>query len=131
MTKVRESSMIDKDKVWEKGTIVTGYNHKEYRKDACGAWIKYSDYCNRTSSFGWEIDHIKPLSMLGGYLNDKKDHIDNLRPLNWLNKLSKGDDYPNYKSAICSDGDKNVFESKRMTINSKRIDEANDIFREH
>ena len=122
--------MIDKDQVWDKGTIVTGYNPKEYRKDACGAWIKYSDYGNRKSIFGWEIDHIKPLSMLGVYSNDKINNMYNLRPLNWLNNLSKGDDYPNYKSVICSNGNKNVFKSRRLTINPKTIDKINNLFRE-
>jgi 5-methylcytosine-specific restriction endonuclease McrA len=48
----------------------------------------YADY-GITSTYGWEIDHIKPVAKRGG------DEITNLQPLQWENNRRKGDDYPN------------------------------------
>lgn len=69
--------------VWDKGTIVSGDDSKVFRKDYCKAWILRNEYGNRKSKFGWEIDHIKPVSSGGG------DELSNLRPLHWENNASK------------------------------------------
>jgi len=69
--------------VWEKATIVSGNDQNIFRKDQCGAWIARQQYGNRKSSYGWEIDHIKPVSESGS------DELSNLRPLQWENNLSK------------------------------------------
>jgi hypothetical protein len=75
----------DKMNVWKKGAIVPGYDSEKYRKDQCGAWIVYSDYGNRSSQYGWEIDHISPES------NGGVDTLSNLRPLQWQNNVDKSD----------------------------------------
>ena len=72
-------------KVWEKGRIVSGNDPNVWRKDDCNAWMRRQDYGNRGSMYGWEIDHIKPVSEGG------TDHIDNLRPLQWQNNAHKQD----------------------------------------
>ena len=71
--------------VWEKAIAVPGYNPTIIRKDICGAWIKWNDYGNRESQCGWEIDHIKPVSLGGSSL------MSNLRPLHWQNNARKSD----------------------------------------
>jgi hypothetical protein len=70
-------------KVWEKGKIVAGNDSGKWRKDQCDAWIGWEFYGNRESQYGWEIDHIKPVSEGG------TEELSNLRPLQWKNNVSK------------------------------------------
>jgi len=72
-------------KVWEKGSAVSNNDPAVWRKDQCEAWIGRQYYGNRDSKYGWEIDHIKPVSDGG------RDDLSNLRPLQWENNASKQD----------------------------------------
>ena len=88
--------------VWQRGAIVFGYDPQKYRKDVAGAWMRFSDYGDRSSKFGWEIDHVVPEAKGGN------DDIENLRPLQWENNLAKSDDYPFQGYKVTSDGNKNI-----------------------
>ena len=106
--------MIDEriiNEVWEKATVVDNFDPKQFRKDACGAWIIRSHYGQRTSLYGWEVDHIYPQSQGGG------DELENLRAMQWENNQAKGDDYPSYKAAVRSEGKKNVYFESQFTVN--------------
>jgi hypothetical protein len=90
-------------KVWEKGKVVPSYDASKYRKDVCDAWIVRSDYGDRNSKYGWEIDHILPVSKGG------KDDLSNLRPLQWENNASKQDN--KLVCVVTSSGNSNVNKS--------------------
>jgi len=76
--------------VWNKATTIFGNNPYEIRRDRCGALIKFDDYGNVNSDFGWEIDHEKPVA------KGVTDDLDNLQPLNWRNNRGKADNWPNW-----------------------------------
>jgi hypothetical protein len=86
--------------VWEKGSIVAGYDPEKWRQDDCRAWIDRNAYGNRDTPYGWEIDHIIPESEGGG------DGLSNLRPLQWKNNISK--EAGRLKCVVSSLGNKNV-----------------------
>lgn len=79
--------------VWQKGTPEPQYS--SFRKDKCGASMQRSKY-GKTEQYGWEIDHIKPIS------EDGSDDLSNLQPLQWENNRHKGDDYPNWSCLVKS-----------------------------
>lgn len=66
-----------RDLVWLKGHLIPGRDPAEWRRDDFQMPLRFSEWGNRDSSFGWEIDHITPKKHGGG------DEIDNLRPLQW------------------------------------------------
>ncbi|UXX79795.1 HNH endonuclease [Reichenbachiella carrageenanivorans] len=80
--------------VWEKGRVVTGYDPSYVRKDTCGALMQRSEYGNTNSKFGWEIDHVVPVSKGGS------DALSNLQPLQWENNRHKSDDYPGWSCKV-------------------------------
>jgi len=95
-TMVNDSSFTKEviDAVWAKASIVSGYDKDKYRKDKCGAWIEREKY-GGTSQWGWEIDHINPVSKDGG------DELSNLQPLQWQNNRAKGDNtYGQWECAV-------------------------------
>lgn len=71
--------------VWNKGEIIPDYPSNTWRRDVCGKVIKWSEHGNRNSQYGWEIDHINPVSNGGG------DELSNLQPLHWKNNMDKAD----------------------------------------
>jgi len=67
--------------VWQKARTMGV--HETLRVDAWGWTIVRSDYGNIRSRYGWEIDHIIPISQGGG------DELTNLQPLQWENNRRK------------------------------------------
>jgi len=68
--------------IWQKATIVPGYDSTRYRKDRHGWWIAYDEY-GQLTTYGWEFDHIRPSSLMGS------DEVSNLQPLHWRANRAK------------------------------------------
>jgi uncharacterized C2H2 Zn-finger protein len=86
-----------KKAVWEKAAIIPDVNEDLIRIDRCGALIRWDKYGETVDKgYGWEIDHIKPVSLNG------TDDLLNLQPLQWQNNRNKSDDYPGLNYCIIS-----------------------------
>jgi hypothetical protein len=82
----RHGSVFDAtiiEAVWNKARIIPGFS-SDFRVDACGALIYRASY-GQLGDYGWEIDHILPVSKNG------PDDLCNLQPLHWENNRAKGD----------------------------------------
>ena len=98
-----------KELVWRKGTVIPGYDPEMWRQDFAGAWI-CKDAFGSHSDYGWEIEHIRPLSQGG------EETIENLMPCQWQNNMAKANNFPNFKSMITSDGNRNVRKEQSWVI---------------
>ena len=80
MTTVEER---ERDSVWHKGHIIDGKDPALWRRDDYGCPMRYTDYGDRDSPFGWEKDHIIPKAEGGS------DELINLRPLSWVANVQR------------------------------------------
>ena len=101
------------EKAWAKAEPYLESKHKnaqeELRKDYAGALIRRNEYGKQTD-FGWEVDHLKPLSKGGTYDEG------NLYPSHWKNNRRKSDNYPNWETEVTSQGDKNIEKVQHWTV---------------
>lgn len=99
--------------VWEKAEIIPGVNKDLYRKDYAGAWMFFSAFIDKINetihdvrNYGWTIVNHKPLSQNG--TND----LENLQPMNIINALAKGENYPKWRTKISSRGNENIIKEQ-------------------
>ncbi len=69
---------------WNKATPIIGKDPSVWRQDAFGWTIYWFAYGDRSSDWGWEVDHRHPTALGGG------DNLGNLRALHWRNNASLG-----------------------------------------
>jgi len=82
-TKSKSTSNLSNDErkaIWEKANLIVGYEPKKWRRDNYGNEIKWEDYGNRKSNYGWEIAHINLVSNSISTITSS-----NLQPLHWKN----------------------------------------------
>ena len=51
--------------VWNTGVPIIGYDAEIWRRDHLGHIIRFDDYKDEESAYGWRVDHIRPISMKG------------------------------------------------------------------
>lgn len=74
---------------WARTSPVSGQlNAWDFRKDPFGNLVRYADFGNRHSPFGWEIDYIVPRSR-GGSTDPE-----NLQVLHWKANAARSDAIP-------------------------------------
>ena len=112
-----------KNAIFGKCRIIEGLDPKIWRLDSSGAIIRRTSYGRDDELYGWEIDHVIPLSIMEEYNvpEDKRNDMSNLRAMNWNNNASKGDSYPSYDIVVTSedDGKSNTFIIGRKTVNAQ------------
>lgn len=118
---------------WEKNNIVEGEDEQEVRRDASGAIIHFSDYKNRNSDYGWEIDHIYPKSRLeeAGAPENMINNPRNLRPMNWKNNVSKGNDYPSYTTVVTAVGNVNIERKGTRVVNANVQHDLEELYKDY
>ncbi|MBS6329802.1 MAG: hypothetical protein KH425_09705 [Prevotella bivia] len=120
-----------KKEVWNKASLVDGYSPDLVRQDACGAYMIFSHFENQKSPFGWEIDYIYPKDALleKGVDEQAIENIINLRPLQWENKVSKGNSYPSYTAEVIGRDGKYIREQKEFIVGQDTRKELCDYFK--
>lgn len=94
-----------------------------WRQDFAGAWIRRDAYGTHTQ-YGWEIDHLRPISKGG------TNEIENLTVLHWRNNLRKKNNkweyMPNYELSvsISKDNQSYIFALKKARNHPDGRDEA-------
>jgi hypothetical protein len=75
---------------WARTSPVSGgqLNSWEFRKDCCGNLVRFADFGNRHSPFGWELDYIVARAVGGS--NDPE----NLQALHWKATAARSDAIP-------------------------------------
>ena len=66
----------------------TQLNAWEFRKDCLGNLVRFTDFGNRHSPFGWELDFIVPRSTGGS------SDPENLQALHWRATAARGENIP-------------------------------------
>jgi hypothetical protein len=74
--------------VWSKGHIIQGYDPAVWRHDDFGRTIRYADYRDLRSQYGWQEFRIDPAAA-GGV-----DAISNLGPLRWSSSAVRPQSFP-------------------------------------
>ena len=107
---------------WERAKQIDA--HGMMRQDTNGALIKYEEYGNAKSPFGWTIDHIIPKKL---FINESNAEFpENRWALHMKNNESKADSFPIFKCVITSDKTENVDSDRERKFEERFLDELLD-----
>lgn len=56
------------------------------------------------------------------------DNMDNLRPMQWENNASKGNDFPVYNSAVRAEGNDNIHEKAQFKVNDSLVEKLRALY---
>ena len=123
------------DNIFAQVRPISGLNQKEWGLDASNAIICRASYGREDEFFGWEVDHIVPRTLLESCKvpDELIDNEMNLRPLNWNNNVSKGDNYPKYDIRIVSEdeGQSNVRKKAVKIINKSKQEQLKQLYKDY
>lgn len=74
--------------IWSRGTILFGFDPREWRADEYSNLLRFQDLGDRSSRYGWEIDQAPPGAIAGAELDGKP------RPLHWRLSADADEDAP-------------------------------------
>ena len=94
-------------KIW-----LNTYGNNAIARDIAGRVISFDEF-GALTEFGWNIDHIKPISKGG------TDVIENILPMHWKTNQEKKDDFPEFQS-----------NNKTFLIKSKKVRRSNDKYKD-
>lgn len=79
--------LLDRKKcdAWNRASTASIQDREMWRLDAYGHLVKWDDYGDRSSPYGWELDHYPIPKSLGG-----SDDLSNLRVLRCQTNASLG-----------------------------------------
>ena len=79
-----------KREVWSRTSPVSPQqlNSWVFRKDCLGNLVRFADYGNRHSPFGWELDYIVPRAAGGTH------DLENLQALHWRATAARSEHVP-------------------------------------
>lgn len=72
-----------KQYLWQRAKPILGYDSNIWRLDFAGRTIRWNDYGNRNSSYGWEFGHIVAKADGGS------DFYTNLQAEHWQTNMDK------------------------------------------
>lgn len=73
--------------VWNKASVIPGWDPNVWRRDRFGWTMNYQAYGDRNNDYGWEIDHNIPVSAGG------QDNIFNMQPLHFRTNIFKSNKF--------------------------------------
>ncbi len=119
-----------KKTAWNRASVVKGCDPQQWRKDCCGAWIKWDKYGDNNSIYGWEIDHIFPITEMEKHNvpEEEMNATKNLRAMQHSNNASKSDDYPKYTSCVTAEGNINIEKYQNLIVNKKAQEDINTLY---
>jgi hypothetical protein len=77
------------DSLWAHGRAMPDADPSTWRQDACGAWIRRSQFGHEQAEFGWTIVNVSA---------GAPDTAEHLRPFHWQNRFDRASNTPHCRT---------------------------------